>query len=631
MSAGPRPQQPWLHDLRITVDGPATVVCADDGDIGDDVAGAGAGTGVFVDDRRVVSRLQMRLDGDPATAVAASAVGNRSEHWLAARQLGDAGADPTVEVHRARVIDAPSFTETITVTSRASEVVTASLTLDLAGDGAEIATVKRGLHSDPLPVERRPLGWSDDRHHTTFETTPPADAADRADGGVRLTWPIRLAPGESVVVVLAGRSRRTTPTAFDAEAGAAGADWDPDELAERVEDPRLAELVRVSMIDLRALLLRDPESGEDVVAAAGSPWYLTLFGRDALWTARFMARISPRLVIGTLRALARRQATSSDVATAAEPGKILHELRRTDAASADHGLPSRYYGTVDATALWVLLFDEAAAGAAADADLDPLRPNLLAALDWLAAAASRSPDGLVRYVDAGGHGLSNQGWKDSGDAMRRSDGTIAPAPIALLEAQGYAVAAARAGARLLRTGDPTAAQHWDRWADTLTTRVREHFWVGDDDPYLAMALDADGRPVDGVGSNMGHVLGTGLLDADESDLVVDRLLRPDLLRRYGIGTLSADNPAYNPIGYHTGSVWTHDTAIAAAGMAAVGRLDAARIVADRVVDLGAAFDGRLPELCGGETVSGRPVPYPAACRPQAWAAASAAVLLDLLA
>ena len=627
-----RPQQPWLHDLRVTVDGPSTVVCDDGGDID------APGTGVFVDDRRVVSQLTLTLDDEVATPVAASSVGATSEHWLAARHLGDLadlGADPTVQVQRRRRLDGGSFEETVVVTSRATDPVDAELHLDLAGDGAEMASVKHGGTGTPLVVTTGPLGWSDERHETTLSFDPVAAIIPRVDGGARVTWPVQLAAGESTAVVVRVRVRRTIATGFDADAGSAAADWDPDQIAARATDPRLAEVVRVSMIDLRHLLLRDPERPDDIVAAAGSPWYLTLFGRDALWSARFMAQISPALTAGTLRALARRQATTIDRETAAEPGKILHEVRRTAAASAGNGLPPRYYGTVDATALWIILLEEAARAGMPAEEVAALVPNLVAALDWMASAVGRSSDGFLQYVDESGHGLSNQGWKDSGDAMRRADGSIAPAPIALLEAQGYAFAAARAAARMLRTIVPMAGEvHdpgvWDRWADAPLDRVRARFWIGGDDPYLAMALDGAGRPVDGVGSNMGHVLGTGLIDDDESHRVVDRLMRPDLLRRFGIGTLSADNPAYNPIGYHTGSVWVHDTAIAMAGMMAVGRVSEARVLADRLVELGTASEGRLPELCGGETVAGRPVPYPAACRPQAWAAASAAVLLDVL-
>jgi glycogen debranching enzyme len=624
-----RLQQPWLHDLRVTVDGPSTVVCDDGGDV------AGAGTGVFVDDRRVVSQLVLSLDGQAPTPVASVAIGATSEHWLAARHLGDAGADPTVQIHRRRRLEGASFEETVVVISNAIGPVDAMLHLDVAGDGVEIALVKRGGTGPPLAVTTGPLGWRDERHATTLSVDPDPAINLQPGGGVRLTWPIKLASGGSTSVTLRGDVRRTTATAFDADAGSSAADWDPDELAARAPDRRLADVVRVSMIDLRHLLLRDPERASDLVAAAGSPWYLTMFGRDALWSARFMARISPALAAGTLRALARRQATAMDAETAAEPGKILHEVRRTASASAGNGLPPLYYGTVDATPLWIILLEEAATTGMPAEEVAALGPNLSGALDWMADAVGRSSAGFLQYVDESGHGLSNQGWKDSGDAMRRADGSIAPAPIALLEAQAYAFAAARAAARLLRTFVPSATvghdpDGWDRWADALSDRVRERFWVGGDDPYLAMALDGTGRPVDAVGSNMGHVLGTGLINPDESNRVVDRLMRPDLLRRFGIGTLSAENPAYNPIGYHTGSVWVHDTAISMVGMAAVGRVDDARVLGERLVDLGAALDGRLPELCGGETVAGRPVPYPAACRPQAWSAASAAVLLDVL-
>jgi len=626
-----RPRQPWLHECDITVDGPLTVISEPGGDLGP------AGTGILFDDRRVVRTLQLRLDDVGCVPVASSAVGAVAEHWGAARHLGDPGPDPTVEVHRRRAIDGSTVTETITVQSRHAAALTTTVTLLVDGDGAELGMIKAGRGGAPLPAVAAPsAGWCDERHGTSIEARPaPAEVVARPEGGLCLRWLVSVEPGSAASIVVTFSFHRRQATSFDADAGAELTDWNTEPAAGRTSDPRLAELVRVGLTDLRHLTLRDPLAPADVVAAAGTPWYLTLFGRDALWTARFMVGHSRTLVAGTLRSLARRQAGVTDAETAAEPGKILHELRRTSVASVELGLPPLYYGTVDATPLWiVLLRDGWRAGMPTDEVAD-LLPALDGALGWLDTAVSRSPDGLLRYVNESRHGLSNQGWKDSTDAMRCADGSIAPPPIALLEAQAYAVAAAQAAADLGdafgRDAAGRDATGWRRWADDLAGRVRERYWVGDGaDAYLAMALDARGRPVDGVGSNMGHVLGTGLLTPAESSRVVARLLRPDMLRDFGIGTLSSENPAYNPIGYHTGSVWAHDTAIAAAGMAQAGFADEAAVVAERLVRLGAASDYRLPELCGGEPVGRRPVPYPAACRPQAWAAAAAMVVLDIL-
>jgi glycogen debranching enzyme len=445
-----------------------------------------------------------------------------------------------------------------------------------------------------------------------------------------LRWPTTIEPADAVTAVVTWTFHRRQATNFDADAGSPGVDWDTEQIARSTTDARLGELVRVGLTDLRHLTLRDPLAPDDIIAAAGSPWYLTMFGRDAIWTARLMARHSHALVGGTLRSLGRRQADVADVETASEPGKILHELRRTSATSEHLGLPSLYYGTVDATPLWITLLCDGWRSGLPEGEVIELLPNLDAALAWMKHATDASPDGLLRYADLSGHGLANQGWKDSADAMRRADGTIATSPIALIEAQAYAVEAALAadelGAALGRE-----ASDWRHWADDLAQRVRDRFWVGDgDDAYLAMGLDGEGRPVDGVGSNMGHTLGTGLLSPDESARVVARLLRPDMLRDFGIGTLSSENPAYNPIGYHTGSIWAHDTAIIAIGMARAGFPDDAATVAERLLRLGAGCGYRMPELCGGEALGRRPVPYPAACRPQAWAAAAAVAVHDIL-
>lgn len=621
-----RAQQPWLHDYDITVDGPLTIVAERSGDLG------ASATGIIVDDRRVVSTLQLVFDDVACVPVASSAVGAISEHWGVARHLGDAGPDPTVEVRRRRSINALTVSETITVRSRRSCELSTTVTMLVGGDGADIGLIKSGqIGTSLLGADADRLSWSDERHDTAIATQPaPGEVIARPEGGLFLSWPITIEPSGATTIVVTWTFQRRQATDFDANAGSQGVDWDPEQIARSTSDPRLAELVQVGLTDLRHLTLRDPLSADDIVAAAGTPWYLTLFGRDAIWTARFMVHHSRSLVGGTLRSLARRQADLVDVETAAEPGKILHELRRTSATSERLGLPSLYFGTVDATPLWIVLLRDGWRAGLPERDVSHLLPNLDAALGWMKNATDAAPDGLLRYADLSKHGLANQGWKDSADAMRRADGTIATSPIALIEAQAYAVEAALAAAELgAAFGRETS--EWRHWADDLRERVRERFWVGDgDDAYLAMALDGNGRPVDGVGSNMGHTLGTGLLTPDESARVVARLLRPDMLRDFGIGTLSSANPAYNPIGYHTGSIWAHDTAIIATGMARAGFTDEAAIVAERLLRLGAGCRYRMPELCGGEAVGRRPVPYPAACRPQAWAAAAAVAVHNIL-
>lgn len=626
-------KQPWLHELEIAVDGPSTALSTHDGQVGS------PGTGWFVDDRRVLSLLQVRCDDEPATAVACDTVGPTSRFWAVARHLGDPTPDPTVEVHRTRSLSGGGegehiLTETVRVASRASERVVTTLRIRVGGDGADLAAVKTGQADDaPLLPAVQTHGdavasWSDGRHESTVATDPAPTRTRHTPEGTHLEWDLDVAPGGETEVLMTLRARRVTASAFDAGPGSSRCDFGDVRL---VGDPVWGRMLSTNLEDLRHLMLTDPEAPDDVFVAAGSPWYLTLFGRDALWSARFMLPFSRALARGTLRTLARRQAAEDDPALAAERGKILHEVRRSSYTGGSLDLPPLYYGTVDATPLWVVLLHDAWRWGLPEKDVRDLLPTMQGALEWMRRMCEESPDGFLRYLDEAGTGLSNQGWKDSGDSMRRSDGSIAPAPIALLEAQGYAVEAARGAADLLEALGEDGAEGWRSWADDLAERVRARFWVGEGPGrYLAMALDADGKQVDGVGSNMGHVLATGLLTDEECDLVVQRLTGPDMLREFGIATLSSDNPAYNPAGYHSGSVWTHDTAITLHGLRVRGYRDEADQVLTALLRLSSTVQHRFPELVAGDPVGRQPVPYPASCRPQAWSAASAAVMVSAL-
>lgn len=634
MNTEQTPRQPWLHDVSIIVHGNATALSAADGDLRPD-----SGHGLFVDDVRVLSRLELTVSGEAPSAVAAGAGGAVAEFFGAARGLGDVGADPTVEVRRVRTLADGAMREDITVTSRAAQTVRAALRLELGSDGVSIAQVKYGAVDAPAVRPVAPPGagngvvtFTTPRHLTTVDFHPAPDSLELAPDRAVVEHQVAVEPGESQLFRVTITPSRTAASEFDADPGSDGVHWDAIRVV--ADDPRLGPLVTQSVDDLRHLLLRDPLDPTDVFAAAGSPWYLTLFGRDSIWTARMMLPFGTELAAGTLRALARRQGKGYDADSAEQPGKIAHEVRRTayvgSPRKGDLSLPPLYYGTVDATALWVTLLVEAWRWGLPETQVRALLPNLRAALTWLTGDGQPDDDGFLKYLDTTGHGLANQGWKDSGDSMRMRDGRVAEAPIALVEAQAYAVEALLGAANLLDALAETGGDRARAEAQALRDRVRAAFWVdGDAGRYLAMALDGSGKPVDGLGSNMGHALGTGALDRAEATAVGATVTGPELLDTFGVRTLGTGNGGFNPIGYHTGSVWTHDSAIVALGLAREGlQTEAARVV-HALVASGEAFDYRWPELYSGLPMLGRPSPYPASCRPQAWSAASAGAVLTV--
>ncbi|MGH3877773.1 MAG: amylo-alpha-1,6-glucosidase, partial [Actinophytocola sp.] len=390
-------------------------------------------------------------------------------------------------------------------------------------------------------------------------------------------------------------------------------------LAVESREPELSLLVSTGLDDLRALLLADPAAPADRFAGAGTPWYFTLFGRDSLWAARFALPLGTDLALGTLRTLARRQGTRDDPETAEQPGKILHEIRQQPAGLERRpGLPPCYYGTIDATPLWISLLHDAWRWGLPAADVEPLLDPLRRALDWVLRHE------FLAYVDESGRGLANQGWKDSADSIQDGAGRIAAPPIVLSEAQAYAHRAALDAAALLTAFGRPGADEALAFAAGLRERFRESFWVNG---FPALALDGEGRPVDTLTSNLGHLLGSGLLSTVEESAVAARL--GELDSGYGLRTMDPAHPFFNPIGYHTGSVWPHDTAIAIDGLVRAGHPAVAASLASGLVRAGTRFDHRLPELYGGWSAAEGPLlDYPASCRPQAWSAAAAIVLVS---
>ena len=398
-------------------------------------------------------------------------------------------------------------------------------------------------------------------------------------------------------------------------------------------DAELLDLaVRRSIADLRLLRNDGPMRGEHYVAA-GVPWFATLFGRDSIITSLQILPFMPDVARETLRVLADWQATEDDPARDMEPGKILHELRVGELARTGE-LPHRpYYGSIDATPLWLVLLDETYRWTG---DLELVRslwPNALAALEWIDRSGDLDGDGFVEYQRRTPAGLLNQGWKDSGDAIRHRDGRLASAPIALVEIQGYVYDAKRRLSDLAdRLGEAELSARLAKEATELQRRFEQAFWM-DDVGFYAIALDADKRQVGTITSNPGHALWSGIVPPERVNAVVDRLLDPTMDCGWGVRTYASGQPGYNPVGYHTGTVWPHDNALIAAGMKRVGRHDAADRIASRIFEAAQhSPDFRLPELfCGYDRgLADVPVPYPVACSPQAWSAATALSLLQTM-
>jgi glycogen debranching enzyme len=596
-----------LHELVTALAAPWVALSPRSGQL----TGADA-EGVYARDRRILSKLSVTINGREPLPLHVDEVGAAIHQYVAMVEgLGDTWHDPTVMLYRTREVDSEGMTERITLVNRSRTRIEGRLDVALGTDLAGTAAVRSGAAAElpqltPLADGPNRLHWQSGSTRVTVTADPGLSATPRLEPGEEFTVTLRVTAEfpESTTGFTIEPPAQRTPYAIDVACN----------------DRRVEHWVKRSLEDVKALQLA---RGDDRYLGAGPPWYLTLFGRDSLISAGMLIPVDLGLAEGTLRALAAWQGTKVDPNSAEQPGKIPHELR---AEVADHGgglvLPAAYYGTHDATQLWIITLHKAWRwGLPAEEFL----PNLRRALTWIKEYADPDGDGFLEYIDASGHGLANQGWKDSADSVQWPDGTIATAPIALCEVQGYAYSAAIKGAELLEAHGESGDE-WLAWAAVLQERFRSAFWV---DGYPAIALDGAKNPVAGRASNLGHLLGTGLLDADEEQTVADVLAGPDLNSGFGLRTLSTAMTRFNPLGYHTGSVWPHDTAMTVQGLYASGHAAVASSYVDGLIRAAEAFDYRLPELYGGSgtDLEGTPTPYPLSCRPQAWAAASAVAVI----
>jgi glycogen debranching enzyme len=371
--------------------------------------------------------------------------------------------------------------------------------------------------------------------------------------------------------------------------------------------------------------------GIALLPAAGMPWFMTVFGRDTIITCLQTLLFGPELAHSALEVLAELQATEDDPSIDAEPGKIVHELRQGKAA--EHWF-ARYYGTVDATPLYLVLLSEVWRWTGDNELAKRLREPALAALNWIDEYGDRDGDGFVEYGRRSEHGLENQTWKDSGDSQRFRDGSIAEGPIAAAEVQGYVYDAKLRMAEIAREvwRDRELADRLERDAAELKRRFDEAFWVEDRGGYYALALDGKKQRVDALCSNIGHLLWSGIVPEERVDQIVDQLMGDALWSGWGVRTMSTEDAGYNPLSYHNGTVWPHDNSLVAWGLARYGRWPEAHRIVHRMLTAAKHFDYQLPEVFAGLPRADTPFPvaYPTAARPQAWAAGTPVLLLQIL-
>ncbi|HVE93870.1 MAG TPA: glycogen debranching N-terminal domain-containing protein [Acidimicrobiales bacterium] len=592
--------------------------------------------GLFFRDSRVLSRFQLRLNGVVPETLATTVTEPFAAAFAARGTPRPGHADATLMVFRRRWIGR-GLREDIEIRNLGVEPVYCQVELALDVDFADLFEVKEGRVGDAGGHTRTEVeggilfehrrGESDRGVRVRF-TTPGAVTADGAQWEAIVPGHGSWSVGVGVAVSLEGQEveprfvpgepvERATP-------GERLARWRASAPTVESDYRHLGAVVASGVEDLGALRMFDPEFPERTVVAAGAPWFMTLFGRDSLITAWMALLADPDLALGVLHTLARFQGKDVDARTEEEPGRILHEMRFGEAATLSLGGGSVYYGTADATPLFVVLLGELRRWGLAAEAVDALIPHAEAAMAWIEHFGDRDGDGYVEYQRTNDRGLANQGWKDSWDGIQFADGTLPRGPIALAEVQGYTYSASLAWSYFLaERGLDDEAARWRARAADLKRRFDEDFWL-DEQQCFAVALDGDKRPVDSVASNQGHCLWTGIVAPEKAAAVARALLSREMFSGWGIRTLSSANAGYNPIGYHTGTVWPHDNAIIVAGLTRYGFTAEAHSVIAAVLDAAIAKGNRLPELFSGldRADFASVVPYPTSCSPQAWAAAS---------
>jgi glycogen debranching enzyme len=592
----------------------------------------GGSHGYYAGDTRVVSRLAIRV----SESVPRLLDHHADEHRIRSCSAVGDPTNPELLVERCTEV-ADTLAIRLDIHNLTSLDVSSSVDVVVGADFADLFDVKRGVApragfvgSGPLD-DALVLTYQSGDFRRTLSVRCSVECEFLRDG-IRVEVPLGPRETRSMTFEFVPQSTPGTPLHLVTSGPVEAESWSRNLPELRSTSASIQATWDRSCSDIGSLLLEGSD-GTPIIAA-GSPWFMALFGRDSLITSCSTAMLGTTLGRGTLHALARRQGTQYGAESAEEPGRILHELRAGEVVLRPGGWGAVYYGSVDATPLFVSAIAAMWRWGAPADEIEALLPAAERAVAWMLGDGDRDGDGLVEYggqTTAGVASLANQGWKDSDDAVRHRDGSLAVGPIAMVEVQGYCHSALHALADLREafgTGDPSPLR---ARAAALADQIDAQFWMDDEDCY-ALALDGRKRQVGSVASNAGHLLWTGTARPERAERLSARLLGDDMFTGFGLRTLSATNPGYNPLSYHCGSVWPHDTAIVAAGMISAGQSTAGTRLAIASLDAALHFGGRPPELFGGFSRAqfGEPVPYPSSCSPQAWAAGSAIMLVQAM-
>ena len=613
-------------------------------DVGGDIAG-GIG-GLIHADNRFLSRLVVRLDDHGLELLSVSTVNPFHAVWAHRfrHHATPAHVDSSSGLLIRRRFLEVGLREELEIRNLSPHRTVCTIRVSVAVDFAHIFEVKAGIEQADrsfLDFGGGLMASSDDGELAVRITASPAPEMRVAESG-EMSWQLELPARSSQTIELTvepliGHRPRGAPTGvrgprFEAVPLRRLASWEATVPRLVSDDSRLARVVEQSLEDIAALRIFDEGHPERTVVAAGAPWFMTLFGRDSLLTAYMCLPFAPELAVGVLNSLADLQGKVDDRESEEQPGRIVHELRRRG-GGGPFSNSTRYYGTVDATPLFVMLAAEAWRWGALQGDeLKALMPAVDAAMEWILTEGDTDGDGFVEYARRSSNGLQNQGWKDSWDGITFADGSLADSPIALAEVQGYCYAAHLGVAELCEALDRAddAQRSRDR-AATLRQRFNEAFW-NTERGWFVIGLDRDKRQIDSLGTNAGHALWTGIADPALAARYLDHLAGPAMFTGWGLRTLALGMNAYDPLSYHNGSVWPHDSALCAAGAARYGDDALAKRITDGLFEAGVRCGGRLPELFAGLSDEDVPTPvaYPSSCSPQAWASASVLLLLRSL-